>query len=98
MDQNEVRPWATRRREGYGRFHYTDNAKFCSNARGSAYEVLDHLITAVDEDLIEESLLSDGRKLVDGAVRLINGYMAYLKGAATRARAQTKRGEAAVIG
>lgn len=73
--------------EGYGRFHYTDNAKFCSNARGSAYEVLDHLITAVDEDLIEESLLSDGRKLVDAAVRLINGYMAYLKGAAARARA-----------
>ena len=21
--------------EGYGRFHYLDNAKFCSNARGS---------------------------------------------------------------
>ena len=32
--------------EGYGRFHYLDNAKFCSNARGSVYEVLDHLITA----------------------------------------------------
>ena len=73
--------------EGYGRFHYTDNAKFCSNARGSAYEVLDHLITAVDEDLIEDSLLSEGRKLVDTAVRLINGYMSYLKAAAARARA-----------
>jgi len=73
--------------EGYGRFHYTDNAKFCSNARGSAYEVLDHLITAVDEELIEESLLSEGRQLLDAAVRLINGYVAYLKGAAARARA-----------
>ena len=28
--------------EGYGRFHYLDNAKFCSNARGSCYETLDH--------------------------------------------------------
>ncbi len=28
--------------EGYGRFHYLDNAKFCSNARGSCHEVLDH--------------------------------------------------------
>lgn len=26
--------------EGYGRFHYADNAKFCSNARGSCCEVL----------------------------------------------------------
>ncbi len=25
--------------EGYGRFHYLDNAKFCSNARGSLYVV-----------------------------------------------------------
>ncbi len=35
--------------EGYGRFHYLDNAKFCSNARGSCWEVLDHLIAGVDE-------------------------------------------------
>jgi len=35
--------------EGYGRFHYMDNAKFCSNSRGSCWEVLDHLITAHDE-------------------------------------------------
>ncbi|NBS53827.1 MAG: four helix bundle protein, partial [Spartobacteria bacterium] len=31
--------------EGYGRFHYLDSSKFFSNARGSTYEVLDHLIT-----------------------------------------------------
>lgn len=31
--------------EGYGRFHYLDNAKFCSNARGSCFETLDHMIT-----------------------------------------------------
>ena len=39
--------------EGYGRFHYLDNAKFCRNSRGSCYEVLDHLITASDEGLIK---------------------------------------------
>ena len=38
--------------EGYGRFHYLDNAKFCSNARGSCWEVLDHLITGNDESLM----------------------------------------------
>ena len=70
--------------EGYGRFHYADNAKFCSNARGSAWEVLDHLITAYDEKLISEEQLKEGKQLVAASVRLLNGYMAYLKKAAQR--------------
>jgi four helix bundle protein len=65
--------------EGYGRFHYLDNAKFCSNARGSCWEVLDHLITGHDENLISAELLTRGRELVSHAVRLLNGYMNYLK-------------------
>lgn len=65
--------------EGYGRFLYLDNAKFCSNARGSCHEVLDHLITANDEDLISAELLQRGRDLTGTAVRLLNGYMNYLK-------------------
>jgi four helix bundle protein len=65
--------------EGYGRFHYLDNAKFCSNARGSCWEVLDHLITSRDEELLSEEFLFRGRELVASAIRLLNGYMAYLK-------------------
>ncbi len=65
--------------EGYGRFHYLDNAKFCSNARGSCWEVLDHLITATDEELIPSEMLATGRELVNTAVKLINGYMSYLR-------------------
>ena len=65
--------------EGYGRFHYRDNSKFISNARGSASEVLDHLITASDENLISENLLQQGRTLVNTCQRLLNGYMNYLK-------------------
>ena len=65
--------------EGYGRFHYLDNSKFCSNARGSCTEVLDHLITAQDEEMISIPLLQEGRAKVDFALKLINGYMAYLK-------------------
>ena len=65
--------------EGYGRFHYLDNAKFCTNARGSCYEVLDHLITACDENLIPVELLTEGRNLTATAVRLLNGYLNYLK-------------------
>jgi four helix bundle protein len=65
--------------EGYGRFHYLDNAKFVSNARGSCWEVLDHLITANDEALIPSTLTAKGRELVNVAVKLLNGYMNYLK-------------------
>lgn len=65
--------------EGYGRFHYMDNAKFCSNARGSCWEVLDHLITGTDEKLLSDELLARGREFVGEAVKLLNGYMNYLK-------------------
>ncbi len=71
--------------EGYGRFHYLDNAKFCSNSRGSAWEALDHLITANDEGMIPDEMLAEGRTLVNEAVKLLNGYMNYLKkGASTQ--------------
>jgi four helix bundle protein len=68
--------------EGYGRYHYLDNSKFCSNARGSCYEVLDHLITACDEKLIPDELLVRGRGKFERAKGLLNGYMVYLKRAA----------------
>src|SRR5436305_6534595 len=69
--------------EGYGRFHHLDNAKFCSNSRGSCWEVLDHLITASDEALLPPPLIERGKVLVHGAVKLLNGYMSYLKRAAS---------------
>jgi four helix bundle protein len=65
--------------EGYGRFHYLDNAKFCSNSRGSCWETLDHLITANDENLISNELLEEGRELVNQAVKVTNGYITYLQ-------------------
>lgn len=69
--------------EGYGRFHYLDNAKFCSNARGSCWEVLDHLITGRDEERLPEDFLLRGRELVATAIKLLNGYMRYLQRAKT---------------
>jgi four helix bundle protein len=68
--------------EGYGRFHYPDNAKFCSNARGSCHETIDHMITAADEDLIPEDLLNQGREFASKAVALLNGYISCLRKAA----------------
>ena len=68
--------------EGYGRFHYLDNAKFCSNARGSCWEVLDHLITAQEEGYITGSDLDLGRDVVNSAVKILNGYIRYLQNTA----------------
>ncbi|HEY1582790.1 MAG TPA: four helix bundle protein [Chthoniobacterales bacterium] len=65
--------------EGYGRFHYLDNAKFCGISRGSCHEVLDHLITARDEKLISDELLRRGRDAVGTALKRLNGYMNYLR-------------------
>jgi len=65
--------------EGYGRFHYLESAKFCSNARGSDYEALDHLITAHDEGLISDDLMARGEKFVESSVKLLNGYIRYLQ-------------------
>ncbi len=64
--------------EGYGRYHYLDEAKFLSNARGSAHEVLDHLIEAHDENYISEETLTEARKQIDEVLKLINGYRAYV--------------------
>ena len=65
--------------EGYGRFHYQENIQYCRHARGSSYEVLDHFITGVDEDLIPEAGLSECRILVEKSVKLLNGYVRYLE-------------------
>jgi len=65
--------------EGYGRFHYQDNIKFCRNARGSLNEVLDHLICANDESLISDDELLTLRQEYEDCLRLLNGYIAYLK-------------------
>jgi four helix bundle protein len=64
--------------EGYGRFHYQDNLKFCRNARGSLNEVLDHLICAFDEEIITGGQLENLRERYNECYRLLNGYIAFL--------------------
>jgi four helix bundle protein len=64
--------------EGHGRFHYQDNIKFCRNARGSLNEILDHLICACDESLINNEQLEELRVKYNECHRLLNGYIAFL--------------------
>lgn len=74
--------------EGYGRNHHLDNAKFCRNAMGSCYEVLDHAICAHDEGWISDEMLGLIRAKVDHTGKLTNGYIAYLKRAAASKAAE----------
>lgn len=65
--------------EGHGRFHYLDASKFLVNARGSAAETIDHLIIAFDNSLIDDQTLSSLRQDCEECMRMINGYISYLK-------------------
>jgi four helix bundle protein len=61
--------------EGYGRFHFKENIQFCRIARGSAYELIDHLVTCQDEHYLAiEEVEALHRELLT-FVRLLNGYI-----------------------
>jgi four helix bundle protein len=72
--------------EGYGRFHYQENIQFCRQARGSLYEVIDHLICAYDENYIDSKKLKELRVQTYRCIQLTNGYINYLKKAKDRSK------------
>ncbi|AVR46917.1 four helix bundle protein [Christiangramia fulva] len=65
--------------EGWGRYHYKENIRFLLNARGSVAEVLDHSIEANDCGYIKNEVLEKIREITDSCIRLINGYIKYLR-------------------
>lgn len=65
--------------EGYGRYHYQENIQFCRQARGSLYELIDHLYVALDESYIDNNLFTEILFDINEAVRLLNGYIKYLR-------------------
>jgi len=67
--------------EGFGRYHYQENIQFCRHSRGSLYEIIDQLITALDEKYITNIEYKEGKLFVSKAIGLLNGYINYLKAA-----------------
>jgi len=63
--------------EGHGRFHYQDNIRFCIIARGSLTETLDHLLIAIDEEIVTNEILQSFQPEYDSCLRLLNGYIQY---------------------
>ena len=65
--------------EGYGRYYYSDCIKFCRISRGSLYEVINHLFTALDNNYISQSTFDAFKAECYSGIRLINGYIRSLK-------------------
>jgi four helix bundle protein len=65
--------------EGYGRFYYQENIRFCYIARGSLEETYSHLMYAFKMGYLEESINSHAKLELENLRRLINGYILYLK-------------------
>ncbi len=61
--------------EGFGRFGYQENAQFCRQARGSLYELRDHITTCVDEGYLTAEESAPLEQLAHSGGRLINGYL-----------------------
>ncbi|MGD1946956.1 MAG: four helix bundle protein [Croceivirga sp.] len=64
--------------EGYGRFHYKENAQFCRTSRGSAYELLDQILVAFDENYIVKEEYEELRLMIIECLKVLNGYINYL--------------------
>ena len=65
--------------EGYGRYHYQENIQFCRQARGSLYELIDHIVVALECEYINNN---HAEKLIEEAktdIKILNGYIRYLK-------------------
>ncbi len=64
--------------EGYGRYHYQENIQFCRQSRGSLFELIDHLIIALDEGYIDESWYKSTKADILKCIKILNGYIKYL--------------------
>ena len=65
--------------EGYGRFHYQENIQFCRHARGSLFELMNQVDTALDCEYIAENYFNKLIDKIQNAIRTLNGYIRYLK-------------------
>lgn len=65
--------------EGYGRYHYQEGIQFYRIARGSMYELKDHLTSCYDLDFIGKEILRKGISLIENAKLTLNGYIKFVQ-------------------
>lgn len=65
--------------EGYGRYHFQENIQFCRQARGSLYELIDHVTAALECEYLAHDEAERMVGQIKQAIILLNGYIKYLK-------------------
>ena len=70
--------------EGYGRYYFQETIRFCYLARGSLMELSSHIDLAFSQEYISEEIKIFLEEKMHQLLRLIQGYIKYLK--------QSKRG------
>lgn len=70
--------------EGHGRYHYADGTRFLVQARGSLYELLDHLDVALACGYIQRVEFQDFEERIAMLARGLNGYIRHLRQARAR--------------
>jgi len=61
--------------EGFGRYSYQENVQFCRQARGSLFELRDHLTTCADQEYIDSKECQRLDALAQRVAQLLNGYV-----------------------
>ena len=61
--------------EGFGRYSFQENIQFCRLARGSAFELRDHLVTALDQGYLKPEQHGDADSLSQRVIQTLNGYI-----------------------
>ena len=64
--------------EGYGRYHFQDNIRFCRQSRGSIYELLDHIEVALECGYVTNDEYLKLNRDLEELLALLNGYVKYL--------------------
>jgi four helix bundle protein len=65
--------------EGYGRYHYQEGIQFYRIARGSIYELKDHLISCYDYGFVSKEAFERGITLIEQSKMTLNGYIKYVQ-------------------
>ncbi len=65
--------------EGHGRYYYQETVRFCYMARGSLEETFSHLVAGRDLGYISDSHFQQAVDLTQETLRILSGYIAYLK-------------------
>lgn len=65
--------------EGYGRYFFKENIKFCFYSRGSILETKNHLLRAVKRDLINSVTSNELISELKTLHRKLNGYIKFLR-------------------